>query len=95
MAKLKTGRHTGAIKAHRQSERRAEQNRGVRKQIRTVSKELVSAVTLKDKDNAGKILNKAASVWDKAAKKGVIHWKTAARKKSRLSKLVNSVSKAK
>ena len=34
-------------------------------------------------------LKKAESCIDKAAKKGVIHWKTAARKKSRLAKAAN------
>ncbi|MBW2175651.1 MAG: 30S ribosomal protein S20 [Deltaproteobacteria bacterium] len=37
-------------------------------------------------------LNAAKSAIDKAAKKGVIHRKTAGRKISRLSKLVNSAS---
>jgi small subunit ribosomal protein S20 len=37
-------------------------------------------------------LNTAQSIIDKAAKKGVIHKKTAARKISRLSKLVNAIT---
>jgi small subunit ribosomal protein S20 len=36
-------------------------------------------------------LNEAKSIIDKAAKKGAIHKKTAARKISRLSKLVNTL----
>ena len=90
MAKLKTGRHTGALKAARQAERRASHNRGIRKQIRTSAKELTLAAGAKENDNAVKLLGTVSSQWDKAAKKGVIHWKTAARKKSRMTKLVNA-----
>lgn len=93
MAKLKTGRHTGAIKAHRQSERKASANRGWRKAIRAVAKEVTVAAGANEKDKALKVLGTAASQWDKAAKKGVIHWKTAARKKARLSKLVSKIGK--
>jgi len=47
----------------------------------------------KKEPETGKVLAEASSKWDKAAKKGLIHWKTAARKKSRLSKLAASSSK--
>ena len=93
MAKLKTGRHTSGLKAHRQSERRASHNRGITKQIRTAAKDLVSAVNAKD-SKAVSMVSDVASKWDKAAKKGIVHWRTAARKKSRLTKLANSVKKA-
>jgi small subunit ribosomal protein S20 len=43
-------------------------------------------------DKVAQELNLAQSVLDKAAKKGTIHKKTASRKISRLSKLVNSIS---
>jgi len=91
MAKLKTGRHTGAIKAWRQSEKRASRNRGVRIEIRTAAKEVLTAIEKKDIPQGQKLLAGSASLWDKAAKKGVIHWKTAARKKARLAKRLNSV----
>ena len=42
-------------------------------------------------ENAAAELNKAKSIIDKAAQKGVLHKKNAARKISRLSKLVNSI----
>src|SRR5438477_388298 len=85
MAKLKTGRHTSAIKAQRQAERRAVRNRVVRKQARLAAKAVVAAVGANDSGKAQSLLPAAASIWDKAAKSGVIHWKTAARRKSRLS----------
>lgn len=83
MAKLKTGRHTGAIKTHRQSVRRTLRNKILKKKAREVTKEFLAS--LSDKAKAGKLLNSAASSWDKAAKKGTIHWKTAARRKARLA----------
>lgn len=90
MAKLKTGRHTSAIKAWRQSQRRASRNRGIRKHIRQAAREVLISIEKKDFTASQKALPKVMSGWDKAAKKGVIHWKTAARKKSRLSMRVNA-----
>jgi small subunit ribosomal protein S20 len=43
-----------------------------------------------NKESALKSLNAAKSVIDKASKNGVIHKRTASRKISRLSKLVNN-----
>ena len=83
MAKLKTGRHTGALKAQRQAEKRTSQNKGLMKQVRATTKKVLAAAKTK----------KATSI-DKAAKKKTIHWKTAASKKSRLAKAVNKGAKA-
>lgn len=83
MAKLKTGRHTGAIKTHRQTLRRTARNKTLKKKARELTKDLLAAVG--DKAKASKLYTGAASAWDKAAKKGAIHWKTAARRKSRLA----------
>lgn len=91
MAKLKTGRHTGALKAVRKSERRAQRNRGIKKQVKTVAKELLAAVNSNNKEKATELLKNVASTWDKACKGGVLHKNTASRKKSRLTKLVNSM----
>jgi small subunit ribosomal protein S20 len=93
MAKLKTGRHTGAIKAARQAERRAQHNRGIRKTLKEVAKEFAVAVKAGDAAKTTQAYGEVSSKWDKAAKKGVIHWKTAARKKSRLAKQVAAAAK--
>ena len=85
MAKLKTGRHTGALKAHRQSDKRMLANRTVRRTIRLLAKELSAATVAKDKKAVDELTRKVSSAWDKAAKVGVVHWKAAARKKSRLA----------
>ncbi len=92
MAKLKTGRHTSAIKAWRKSEKLASRNRGVKDRIHDASKEFGALVAKKDLDNAQKMLPKTYSLLDKAAKTGTIHWKAAARRKSRLAARVKSVA---
>lgn len=92
MAKLKTGRHTSAIKAWRKSEKLASKNRGVKTRIHDASKEFGALVAKKDVENAQKMLPKAYALLDKAAKSGTIHWKNAARKKSRLSARIKSIA---
>ncbi|MBI3291437.1 MAG: 30S ribosomal protein S20 [Elusimicrobia bacterium] len=93
MAKLKTGRHTSALKALRQAYRRSQRNQQVRSLIRTVAKKLEIAIAKKDLATAKGLLNETFTAWDKAAKRGVIHWKAAARKKARLAdKLARSAS---
>lgn len=92
MAKLKTGRHTSAIKAWRKSEKLASRNRGIKSRIHDTSKDFSALVGKKDLDNAQKMLPKAYALLDKAAKTGTIHWKAAARKKSRLAARVKSIA---
>jgi ribosomal protein S20 len=91
MAKLKTGRHTSALKAARQAERRAERNRAIESKIKNIAKKVREAVAKKDKKAAQELLVAAFSEWDKASRKKLIHTNTAANKKSRLAKLVSSI----
>lgn len=91
MAKLKTGRHTGALKSLRQAQRHALRNRGVKKALRSLNKELSLVLQQSDKEKAGSLYSKISSALDKAAKNGVLHWKAAARKKSRLAGKVHSL----
>jgi small subunit ribosomal protein S20 len=51
-----------------------------------------AAVTARDAEAAATSQREAARALDKAASKGVLHKKTAARKKSRLAKATNAVS---
>ena len=95
MAKLKTGRHTSALKAHRQSDTHAEHNVQIRSSIRTIARRVESAVAAKDAKTAQTLLAEAFSAWDKAAKTGVVHSRAASRKKARLSQRVQSLSAAK
>ncbi len=95
MAKLKTGRHTSALKAHRQSDKHAAHNVGIRSAIRTIARKVESAVAAKDAKTAKGLLNEAFSAWDKAAKTGIVHWRAASRKKSRLAARVGALAPAK
>lgn len=85
MAKLKTGRHTSAIKAQRQNRTGMLRNRRVREDIRDTARELEQAIVNKDAAAIKKLTPEVAKLWDKAAKRNVVHWKTASRKKSRLA----------
>ncbi len=84
--------HKSAKKRARQNEIRRVRNKAVRTRVKNVVKEVRQAVTENSTDTAAARINHAQSVIDKAAKKGVIHKRTAARKISRLSKQVNSLS---
>ena len=90
MAKLKTGRHTSAIKAWRKSEKLTSKNRGIKARIHDTMKEFNTLLTKKDTENAQKMLPKTYSLLDKAAKSGTMHWKAAARKKARLTSQLKS-----
>lgn len=70
---------------------KAERNKAIKSGVKTAIKKVESAVTAKDNDAAVAALLNAAAVIDKAAKKGVYHKNNAARKVSRLAKLVNNI----
>jgi small subunit ribosomal protein S20 len=92
MAKLKTGRHTSALKEARRSKRRTSRNRGIKKQIKETAKKFIRSLDENSAEKSAKLLQEVYSKWDKAAKTGAIHWKTAARKKSQLTKLAKKKS---
>lgn len=80
-----------AIKRVKTSEGRKVQNTTVRSSMRTAVKKVEAAISNNDGAAAKEVLTSAASKLDKAASKGLIHKNTAARKKSRLMKKVNSL----
>ncbi len=80
----KTYRHRSAVKAHRQSLRRYARNRAAKKNIRLSARAAVKAAAAKDGAKLEEASSQAVSLIDKAARRGLIHWKAAARKKSRL-----------
>jgi len=85
--------HKSALKRARQNETRRLRNKSSKTTVKNTVKDLRTAADNKEnKESAVKRLDTAKSVIDKAAKKGIIHKRTAARKISRLSKLVNSVN---
>ena len=72
----------------RKAGRKAEHNRAVREKVSNLRRTLRKATEARDEAKASETLQKMSSALDKAAKVGVIHKRTAARRKSRLSKIV-------
>ncbi|MDR1663210.1 MAG: 30S ribosomal protein S20 [Endomicrobium sp.] len=93
MAKLKTGRHTSALKEVRKTEKRTKRNSSIRSKIKTAIKRVEEAVKKGNAKIALEQLAAAFSEWDKAAKKNVVHFKAALNQKARLSKLVAKLKK--
>jgi small subunit ribosomal protein S20 len=82
--------HKSALKRANQNEIRRLRNKTNKTRVKNAVKQLrlVLAGTAEDSNHMD--LNMAKSIIDKAAKKGVIHKNTAARKISRLSKMANA-----
>lgn len=83
--------HKSAEKRARQSKRRESKNESITSALKTFEKKVRAAYEKRDPKGALEALKALASQFDKAASKGVVHAKKAARKVSRLSKLVNSI----
>jgi small subunit ribosomal protein S20 len=84
--------HKSALKRARQNEIRRSRNKTVKTKTKNIVKDVRLSVSETSKEEALKKLDMAKSNIDRAAQKGVIHKKTASRKISRLSKLVNAIS---
>lgn len=80
--------HKSAMKRMRTSRRARTRNMAARTRLRTAVKHVRIADT---KAAAEEALAKAVVVIDKTAQKGVIHKRQAARRKSRLTRLVNAM----
>ena len=82
------------IKRNKQNETRRERNKAVKSALRTSQKKVQTAIADGDTDAVVARQREAARALDKAASKGVLHKRTAARKKSRLAKQINATSAA-
>ena len=74
------------------TETRTARNKAIRSEVKTSIKKVEAAVVAKDKAAAEAALKNATSVIESACSKGVYHKNNAARKVSRLTKLVNGVA---
>jgi small subunit ribosomal protein S20 len=81
------------IKRNRQNERRRLRNKSVRSELRTRTKNAVTAAEQGSEDSV-EALRLAVKRIDKAAAKGVIHKNTAANHKSRLMRRVAALQAA-
>ena len=79
------------IKRNRSNAKAAERNKAVRTALKTSTKKARAAVIDGDLEAAQMSALETARALDKAASKGIVHKRTAARRKSRLAKAANKV----
>ncbi len=84
--------HKSALKRIRSNERKRLRNRLVRNRTRTFVKKAQAEIGSGEASNAREATLEAIRELDKAVSKGVLHKNTAARRKSRLMKQLNSLS---
>ena len=81
--------HKSAKKRAKQSQVRRLRNKSVKTRLKSLEKNLKAAKEAKS-DNQDELMRQTQSAIHKAAKKGIIHKKTASRKISRLFKFMNA-----
>ncbi len=86
--------HDSALKAHRQSVERRDQNRQMRTRLRRALRDIRAAIDDRDSESVKDALRNTVSLVDKMAGKGLIHRNTAGRYKSRLASRVAKKSAA-
>lgn len=77
-----------AAKRNRQSEQRRQRNKMIRSRVRSSTRKLTELAESKSKNEASDQYKTVSGLLDNAVGKGIIHRNTAARKKSRLSKML-------
>ena len=78
------------IKRNRQNEAARVRNKAVRTSLKTDTKKVRAAVADGDAEAAAEAFSHASRQLDKATSKGVVHKRTAARRKSRLARAAAS-----
>jgi len=79
-------------KRNRQTEKRYARNKAIRSELKTREKSVMTAAEAGNTAEAEELLRIAQKQIDMAVTKGVLHANTAARRKSRLTRRVRSVS---
>ncbi|MEN6363631.1 MAG: 30S ribosomal protein S20 [Rectinema sp.] len=82
-------KNLSAEKRQRQNEKRRIQNKSAKSAIRSSAKKVLSAAQGNDKATAETALQDMIKRIDTAARKGIVKKNAAARKKSRMQRLVN------
>jgi small subunit ribosomal protein S20 len=80
---------SSAVKAHRVAQKKAQRNKPINSSVKTAITKARKLILQKDFDAAQEAVKEASVALDRAAQKGVIHRKNAARRKSRLVKQLN------
>lgn len=84
--------HKSAKKRIRSSEKKKEVNKMAESKIKTYYKKTLTAT---NKEDVEKLYKEAVAILDRSVSKGKLHANNAARKKSKLTKHLNSVSTSK
>jgi small subunit ribosomal protein S20 len=84
-------RHISALKRARQNEKRRLRNQSRKTRVKHAVREVRAAVVQKNLEAAETALKTAIPTIAKVAGKGSLHWRTAARKISRLTRQVQAL----
>ena len=84
-------KHITALKRARQNEKRRLRNQSRKTRIKHAVRQVRAAVVQKNLEAAETALKKAVPAIAKVAGKGTLHWRTAARKISRLTRQVHGL----
>jgi len=82
--------HRSAAKAWRQSLKRRMRNKAMKTRIKNTVKKFLAALEQGSIEEAEATFREAQSIIQRAVTKGTLHWRTAARKISRLSAKLNA-----
>ncbi len=74
------------------SQKKHDRNKSIKSGVKTAMKKVETAVAAQDKEAADAALRNAVSKINKAASKGVYHKNNAARKVSRMARMVNTLA---
>lgn len=84
-------RHLSALKRARQNEKRRLRNQSRKTRVKHAVRDVRQAVAQNNPEEAQTALQKAIPVIARVAGKGTLHWRTAARKISRLTRQVKAL----
>ena len=87
-------RHLSAMKRARQNKKRRLRNQRAKTRVRHLMRDVRQSLGQNNAVEAEAALQKAVPVIARVAGKGVLHWRTAARKISRLTRKVNALKAA-
>jgi small subunit ribosomal protein S20 len=79
------------IKRNRQNETRRRRNQAARSEMKTHSRRALEAAAAGETEEARRLLRDAQRQIDRATSQGVLHKKTAARRKSRLARRIDDL----
>ena len=87
-------RHLSALKRARQNEKRRLRNQSRKTRVKHAVRDVRQAMAQNNLEEAQTALKKAIPVIARVAGKGTLHWRTAARKISRLTRQVKALQGA-